>query len=103
MPVSRLQHIPGIGVDHLGDRADQEQDTTLLRLENLDTDIRPPAVALQRTRAAVDEDEANSYLPFQGGVSLRRAAAAHAGRRAGRIYDPLRECVHCQRGGRSRA
>ncbi len=93
MPVSRLRHIPGIGVDQLGDRADREQDPALLRLENLDTDIRPPAVALERTRAAVDEDEANSYLPFQGGVSLRRAAAEHVGRQAGRFYDPLRECV----------
>jgi aspartate/methionine/tyrosine aminotransferase len=48
---------------------------------------------VERTRAAVDEDEANSYLPFQGGVSLRHAAAEHVGRRAGRVYDPLRECV----------
>jgi aspartate/methionine/tyrosine aminotransferase len=93
MPVSRLLHIPGIGVDHLGDRADREQDPTLLRLENLDTDLRPPAVALERTRAAVGEDAANSYLPFQGGLSLRRAAAEHVGRRAGRAYDPVRECV----------
>ncbi|MBW1640022.1 pyridoxal phosphate-dependent aminotransferase [Microbacterium resistens] len=93
MSVSRLQHIPGIGVDHLGDRADREHDADLLRLENLDTDIRPPAIALERTRAAVDEDSANSYLPFQGSMSLRHAAAAHVGRRVGRIYDPLRECV----------
>ncbi|WP_306210131.1 pyridoxal phosphate-dependent aminotransferase [Actinoplanes sp. RD1] len=93
MTVSRLRHIPGIGVDHVGDRADREQDATLLRLENLDTDIRPPTVALERPKAAVDEDRANSYLPFQGGVSLRHAAAAHVGRQAGRAYDPLRECV----------
>lgn len=93
MAVSRLQHIPGIGVDHLGDRADRERDPTMLRLENLDTDLRPPAVAVERTRAAVGEDAANSYLPFQGGVALRHAAAEHVGRRAGRVYDPLRECV----------
>jgi aspartate/methionine/tyrosine aminotransferase len=93
MPVSRLQHIPGIGVDHVGDRADAAHDPELLRMENLDTDLRPPAVAVERTKAAVDEDAANSYLPFQGGVSLRQAAAAHVGRRAGRSYDPSRECV----------
>lgn len=93
MTVSRLQHIPGIGVDHVGDRADRANDPEILRLENLDTDLRPPVVALERTREAVDEDEANSYLPFQGGVSLRRAAAAHVGRQAGRTYDPARECV----------
>ncbi len=93
MPVQRLRHIPGIGVDLLGDRADREHDASLLRLENLDTDIRPPAIALERTRAAVDEDRANSYLPFQGAVSLREAAAAHVGRLAARAYDPARECV----------
>jgi aspartate/methionine/tyrosine aminotransferase len=93
MSVSRLQHIPGIGVDQLGDRADRAQDPALLRLENLDTDLRPPAVALERTTQAVGEDEANSYLPFQGALSLRRAAAEHVGRAAERLYDPLRECV----------
>ncbi|NBE96574.1 pyridoxal phosphate-dependent aminotransferase [Nonomuraea sp. KC401] len=93
MTVSRLREIPGIGVDLLGDRADQENDDTLLRLENLDTDLRPPAVALETTKAAIDQDSANSYLPFQGGVTLRQAAAAHVGRMAGRRYDPARECV----------
>lgn len=93
MSVSRLRNIPGIGVDEVGVRADREHDESLLRLENLDTDLRPPAVALERTRRAVDEDAANSYLPFQGGVSLRRAAAALVGRQAGRDYDPDRECV----------
>ncbi|MGH3275823.1 MAG: hypothetical protein ACRDNZ_16050, partial [Streptosporangiaceae bacterium] len=64
MTVSRLRDIPGIGVDAVGDKADAAADPQLLRLENLDTDIRPPQVALDRTRAAVDDDDANSYLPF---------------------------------------
>ncbi|MEV1131607.1 pyridoxal phosphate-dependent aminotransferase [Agromyces sp. NPDC049794] len=93
MPVQRLQHIPGIGVDLIGDRADRERDASMLRLENLDTDIRPPAIALDRTRAAIDDDRANSYLPFQGAVSLREAVAAHVGRLADRTFDPVRECV----------
>lgn len=93
MPVSRLEHVPGIGVDTIGDRADALGDPSMLRLENLDTDLRPPAVALERTKQAVDEDAANSYLPFQGGRSLRAAAAAHVGRLAGREYDPDGECV----------
>lgn len=93
MPVTRLQHIPGIGVDEMGDRADRERDASLLRLENLDTDLRPPAVALERTRVAVDEDSANSYLPFQGSVALREAAAAHVSRSAGHEYDPYRESL----------
>lgn len=93
MSVSRLAHIPGIGVDVLGDAADAADDPGLLRLENLDTDLRPPRVALDATRAAVDDDTANSYLPFQGRTSLRTAAAAHVSRLAGRDHDPARECV----------
>ena len=46
MTVSRLAHIPGIGVNVMGDRADAAADPTMLRMENLDTDLRPPAVAL---------------------------------------------------------
>jgi aspartate/methionine/tyrosine aminotransferase len=93
MTVSRLRDIPGIGVDAIGDAADAAADPELLRLENLDTDIRPPAVALAATHAAVDDDAANSYLPFQGHRSLRAAAAAHVGRICGRSYDPDTECV----------
>src|SRR6185437_11641468 len=93
MTVSRLRDIPGIGVDAVGDAADAAGDPELLRLENLDTDIRPPTVALEVTRAAIDDDAANSYLPFQGHRALREAAAAHVGRIAGRAYDPATECV----------
>ncbi|MFI0454318.1 pyridoxal phosphate-dependent aminotransferase [Actinomadura sp. 6N118] len=93
MTVSRLRAIPGIGVDKVGDAADAAHDPDLLRLENLDTDLRPPAVALEATRAAVDDDDANSYLPFQGHRSLLEAAAAHVGRIAGHAYDPDTECV----------
>ena len=93
MTVTRLRDIPGIGVDAVGDAADAVNDPEFLRLENLDTDLRPPAVALAATHAAVDDDAANSYLPFQGHRSLREAAAAHVGRIAGRHYDPATECV----------
>jgi aspartate/methionine/tyrosine aminotransferase len=93
MTVSRLRGIPGIGVDAIGDAADAAADPEFLRLENLDTDIRPPRVALEVTRAAVDDDAANSYLPFQGHRALLEAAAAHVGRIAGRPYDPVTDCV----------
>jgi aspartate/methionine/tyrosine aminotransferase len=93
MTVSRLRDIPGIGVDVIGDAADATGDPEFLRLENLDTDIRPPAAALEVTRAAVDDDAANSYLPFQGHRALLAAAAEHVGRIAGRRYDPGTECV----------
>ncbi|WP_018215490.1 pyridoxal phosphate-dependent aminotransferase [Salinispora vitiensis] len=93
MTVSRLRDIPGIGVDLVGDAADAVADPDFLRLENLDTDLRPPAVAVAATRAAIDDDAANSYLPFQGQRSLRAAAAAHVSRIVGRRYDPDTECV----------
>jgi len=91
--VSRLRDIPGIGVDEVGDAADAAADPEILRLENLDTDLRPPQAAVELTRAAVDDDAANSYLPFPGHLVLREAAAAHVGRLAGRGYDPGTECV----------
>ena len=85
MTVSRLRGVPGIGVDRMGDAADAERDPELLRLENLDTDIRPHAAALAATRAAVDDDSANSYLPFPGHERLRRAVADHVARGAREI------------------
>lgn len=93
MTVSRLRDIPGIGVDVVGDAADAAADPDILRLENLDTDLRPPPVAVQATRAALGDDAANSYLPFPGHRALREAAAAHVARLAGRQYDPAAECV----------
>jgi len=93
MSVSRLAHIPGIGVDEIGDAADAAGNPRLLRLENLDTDVPPPAVAREFTRAAVDDDDANSYLPFQGHRALREAAAEHVGAMTGNAYDPGTQCV----------
>ena len=80
MTVSRLQGVPGIGVDRMGDAAVGAADPGLLRLENLDTDIRPLAAATEATRVAIDDDDANSYLPFPGHERLRRAVAAHVAR-----------------------
>lgn len=93
MTVSRLRHIPGIGVNHVGDRADAADDPDMLRSENLDTDLAPPAVALEATRRAIGDDDANSYLPFEGHTSLRAAAAAHVSRISGVEYDPTEQCV----------
>jgi aspartate/methionine/tyrosine aminotransferase len=91
--VSRLRDIPGIGVDKVGDAADAAHDPRFLRLENHDTDLRPPEVALEVTRRAVDDDSANSYLPFQGHQVLREAAAAHVSAISGMSYDPATSCV----------
>ena len=93
MSVSRLQHIPGIGVDEVGDAADAAHDPSILRLENLDTDIRPPTAALDATRRAIDDDTANSYLPFRGQWVLREAVADHVRRLSGIYYDPRSQCL----------
>jgi aspartate/methionine/tyrosine aminotransferase len=85
--------MPGIGVDAAGDRADAAADAAILRLENLDTDLRPPEAALAATRAAIDDDAANSYLPFTGHTALREAAAAHVSRLSGVTYDGRTDCV----------
>lgn len=93
MTVDRLRHIPGIGVDTMGDRADRLADPEMLRLENLDTDVSPPAVALSVTRDSVGRDEANSYLPFQGSRRLRAAVSAHVQTLHGVSYDSADECL----------
>jgi len=87
MPASRLEHITRIGVEDMGELADRLASPDLLRLENLDTDLRPPESALSATRAAIDDDDANSYLPFLGLDSTRRAATALVSRHSGVDYD----------------
>ncbi len=98
MSVSRLQHITKIGVEQMGDLADSLHDPEVLRLENLDTNILPPASAVSYTGNAVTEDDANSYLPFLGLDSMRQAAATLVGRQAGHDYDWKAETVICAGG-----
>ncbi len=93
MSVSRLQHITKIGVEQMGDLADSLDDPEVLRLENLDTDIAPPASAVAFTRSAIEDDDANSYLPFFGLDSIRQAAADLVGQHAECEYDWKTECV----------
>ncbi|HET6319317.1 MAG TPA: aminotransferase class I/II-fold pyridoxal phosphate-dependent enzyme, partial [Chloroflexota bacterium] len=84
-----------IGVERMGNAADALHDRTLLRLENLDTDLRPPTAALEATEAQVRDDDANSYLPFFGHERLRRAAVRLVERNGGLApghYDPARQC-----------
>jgi aspartate/methionine/tyrosine aminotransferase len=93
MSVSRLAHISKIGVEQMGDLADRLQDPDVLRLENLDTDLRPPQGALEFTKRAVEDDAANSYLPFFGLDVMRQAAARLVERQSGQAYDWRTECV----------
>jgi aspartate/methionine/tyrosine aminotransferase len=89
----RLTHVPPIGVDAMGARADAAADPDILRLENLDTDLRPPRSALEATSAAIHEDDANSYLPFLGQADLRETIVAHVYRLSGIEYEAEAECI----------
>src|SRR5919198_5984944 len=89
--VHRLDEIPGFNIDRVAAAAGEDPD--VLRMENLDTDVPPPATAVAATRAAVGEDDANSWLPFNGRADLKQAVADFVQRRGGPAYDPLREVV----------
>jgi N-succinyldiaminopimelate aminotransferase len=89
--VKRLENVPGFSIDKVAAAAGD--DPEVLRLENLDSDIRPPGVALEATRQAIDLDDANSYLPFHGQADMRAAAAEHVSRASGVVYDPTTQCV----------
>ena len=91
MSVRRLEHIPGFHIDRVAAAAGDDPD--VLRLENLDTDIPPPAAAMEATRAAIGVDDANSWLPFTGRDDLKEAVAAFIERRGGPRYDGRREIV----------
>lgn len=86
-----VKSLPGFSIDRVAAAADRHPD--VLRLENLDTDLRPPAAALEATRRAIDDDNANSYLPFIGQSDLREAVAQHVSRLSGVTYDAGSQCV----------
>jgi aspartate/methionine/tyrosine aminotransferase len=87
----RLAYLPDLGVDAAARAAGA--DPEVLRLENLDTDVPPPAAVLEATRASVGLDAANSYLPFNGLAELRLAVAERLERQTGVAYDPEHEVV----------
>src|SRR2546425_3818368 len=91
MSVRRLAQIPGFNIDRVAAAAGTDPD--ILRMENLDTDIPPPEAAMEATRAAIGEDEANSWLPFTGRDDLKDAVAAYIERRGGPRYDGRGEIV----------
>jgi len=90
---TRLKDIAGIGVDRIAAIADAQSGRDYLRLENLDTDIRPDLQALEETRNAITRDSDNSYLPFIGKLRLRNAAAAHVSAVSGVSYSGERNCI----------
>lgn len=91
--VARLAQVPGIGVDRMGNAADAAHDSDILRLENLDTDISPPAIGIETTKNAIGLDENNSYLPFLGQDNLRKAATKRVSKVSHVEYDWQSECI----------
>ena len=91
MSVRRLAEIPGFNIDRVAAAAGD--DPSVLRLENLDTDLPPPEEAMAATRAAIGTDEANSWLPFTGRDDLKESVARLIERRGGPAYDGPREIV----------
>ncbi len=87
----RFRDIRPFGIDAVAAAAGS--DPEVLRMENLDTDVAPPAAAVAATRAAVGTREGNSWLPFTGLPALREAVADRLERQTGRAYDPLAEVV----------
>ncbi|MEA2650401.1 MAG: N-succinyldiaminopimelate aminotransferase [Chloroflexota bacterium] len=91
MSVSRLEDIPGFNIDRVAAAAGDDPD--VLRMENLDTDLRPPTAAIEATKAAIDTYDGNSWLPFTGRDDLKEAVASFIERRGGPRYDGRREIV----------
>jgi aspartate/methionine/tyrosine aminotransferase len=81
MSTRRMAGIPGFGIDRVA--AIVGDDPEVLRLENLDTDLRPPDEALRATKEAVDRQDGNSWLPFTGKLALKQAIARQLTQRSG--------------------
>jgi aspartate/methionine/tyrosine aminotransferase len=88
----RMEPIRGFGIDRVAAAADSGG-RSVLRMENLDTDLRLPPEALPETIAGLETPEANSWLPFTGDLDLRAAISDFTAERSGHHYDPVREIV----------
>jgi aspartate/methionine/tyrosine aminotransferase len=87
----RVQSMLRMTMTDVADAADSVEGA--FRLENADTWLTPPEHVLEATRAAVGDDEHNSYLPLRGLRSMRDAIAARYAADWGLEYDPDREIV----------
>jgi aspartate/methionine/tyrosine aminotransferase len=88
----RMEPIRGFGIDRVAAAADAGG-RSVLRMENLDTDLPLPPEAVPETVAGLAAPEANSWLPFTGDLELRAAISEFTEARTGHRYDPVREIV----------
>lgn len=98
MTTRRLRKLAGIGVDQMGALGDRLKNESPLRLENLDTDLRPPAGVIEVTQEGVELDSANSYLPFVGSAELRKTATDLVSRLSGVSYSWNDSTIICAGG-----
>jgi aspartate/methionine/tyrosine aminotransferase len=89
---ARIEPIRGFGIDRVAAAAD-EGGRSVLRMENLDTDLPLPPEAIAATVEGLERPEANSWLPFTGDMALREAIADFTAERTGQRYDPEREIL----------
>ena len=87
----RLKAIPGFGIDRMADLADGLGD--VIRMENADTNLSPPAHVIAATSDALTQDRYNSYLPFTGLSELKEAVADRYRADTGLDYDPRAEIL----------
>jgi aspartate/methionine/tyrosine aminotransferase len=90
---NRLAPLTGIGLDLVAAAAGS--DPEVLRLENLDTDLPIPAIALQEGMASLSSDANNSWLPLNGRIELREALSRRLERQTGHAHDPSNIVVTC--------
>lgn len=88
----RMEEIPRIGLDIMGDQADAREGDPY-RLENADSDVPPPEHVVTATREAVGVDEYNSWLPLNGLRRLRSAISVSELGRSGIEYHPDTEVL----------
>ncbi|HXZ99448.1 MAG TPA: pyridoxal phosphate-dependent aminotransferase [Candidatus Binatia bacterium] len=91
----RVQAVRGFGIDRVAAAAESGSAPveTVLRMENLDTNLPLPPEAVEVTAAALSTPPANSWLPFTGDHGLRAAVSEFTAARTGHGYDPEREIV----------
>src|SRR5262245_26719090 len=93
-PAERMRSVGGFGIDRVARAATRAPDgRSVLRMENLDTDLPLPPEAVSATVAGLATPAANSWLPFTGDDDLRAAIADLLAERAGHRYDPVEEIV----------
>lgn len=84
-----MSEVPGFGIDNVAAAAGE--DSEVLRLENLDTNLPPPPGVIEATCEALGQGQYNSWLPFSR--DLKEAIADHIEHRSGVRYDADSEIV----------